>query len=227
MNPRNTGKHSTADILHFPPHSRSKQAAKIVTILPCYENLCMLYAHHALSTRKLFAIRILAWAKLDSGGYAALTPWLNTVRQCHELCDPETGQVQSYYCPLSERQFTNIPEHYRQALDHFPSVTNENRTQLLQEIPDLIGSHAALIAQNHREFSLEPVVSWRLYDDGSLQGMVARMEHATETPVLAGDPCLYCAQREESFRYFFQYHIANQIKAGGEIATRAIQRLIN
>jgi hypothetical protein len=49
---------------------------------------------------------------------------------------------------------------------------------------------------------------------------------ATHFPILIGDACLFAVQNAPTFRYFFQYHIANQIKAGGPVATRALSQLL-
>jgi len=45
------------------------------------------------------------------------------------------------------------------------------------------------------------------------------------TPVLPGDGCLYPADKNEDFRYFFQHHIANKIKAQDPEAMAAISLL--
>ncbi len=51
-------------------------------------------------------------------------------------------------------------------------------------------------------------------------------EKITHTPVLAGDPCLYRAEENPEFRYFFQHHIANQIKSEDPEALQAIALLL-
>jgi hypothetical protein len=45
------------------------------------------------------------------------------------------------------------------------------------------------------------------------------------TPVLPGDNCLYPADRNKDFRYFFQHHIANKLKSNDPEAMAAISLL--
>lgn len=223
MAPRDTGKAPSATILPFP---RRPEERKILRVVPDYEGNCLLYAHHALSRDKLFAIKILCWARLADGSHVALVPWLADVARCTDLRDPASGRAEGYYAPGPKRPFSEIPPQYRAALDAMDNVDGAARHHLVQDIPDLIGSHAAMIKPEQQTFMLEPVVSWKLFSDGAMEAMVADLNKATQYPILPGDPCLYCAQQSGQFRYFFQYHIANQIKAGGQIATRALQQLL-
>jgi len=225
MAPRNLGKSSTAKIIPFPQRPRAAEQNRILRISPEYEGLCLLYAHHALSRDKLYAVKILAWAQLASGKYVALLPWLTGIARCIDLDNANTGQSQGYYDPARERRFSEIPEHHLAALSAMRNYPAPSEGSFIQEFPDLIGSHAALLGDS-MEFELQPVISWRLDSNGDMLAMVADMSQATHFPILVGDPCLFVVQRNPTFRYFFQYHIANQIKAGGEIATRALTQLL-
>lgn len=225
MAPRNTGTSSSATILPFPRRTQRPDNRRILRIIPDLEGNCLLYSHHALSTEKLFAIKILAWAQLADQRFVALVPWLTGVAKCTDLQNPQDGQSQGYYAPAPQRTFSEIPPQYRAALEAMPASSDSNG--LVQEFADLVGTHAAMITGEEQSFALEPVVSWRLYSDGRLEAMIADTDKATQFPILSGDPCLYSAQQSGNFRYFFQYHIANQIKAGGQIATRALQQLLS
>jgi hypothetical protein len=224
MAPRNPGK-TTASVLRFPKRSNLAEQQKILRISPEYQGLCLLYAHNALSRDKLYAVKVLCWARLANGADVALLPWLNGVSRSTELLDPDSGQAQGYYDPGSERRFSDIPDHHVAALDALCRNLAPQSKAVIQEIPDLIGSHAAL-ADPKGTFLLEPVLSWQLDGNGELHGLIANMDKATQSPILAGDTCLYRVQEESNFRYFFQYHIANQIKAGGDLATRALSQLL-
>lgn len=226
MAPRNLGKSSTAKIIPFPSQPSRLEQHKILRVSPEYEGLCLLYAHHALSRDKLYAVKILAWARLANGRNVALLPWLNSMSRCIDLLDPESGQSQGYYDPTRERRFNEVPPHHIAALDVISDYPAPAKGDFIQEFPDFIGSHAALLGEK-REFELQPVISWRLQQNGCLDAMVADISLATHFPVLAGDPCLFAVQKNPAFRYFFQYHIANQIKAGGPVATRALTQLLN
>jgi hypothetical protein len=74
---------------------------------------------------------------------------------------------------------------------------------------------------------LVEVVSWRLLHDGSIYGMLADHSKVVSTPVLPGDDCLYAAQTNGNFRYFFQHQIANKIKAQDPEALAAISLLVD
>ncbi|MBD2859632.1 hypothetical protein IB286_11500 [Spongiibacter sp. KMU-158] len=224
MDPRKPGTTRTATILPFPDRPREVDQQKILQLSPEYEGLCLLYSHHALSHDKLYAIKILCWARLADGSVVALVPWLKGIARCIDLDNPESGCAEGYYCPRSERRFSDAPEHHQRALE--VRATYPNNSPIVQEIPDLTGSHAALIHEDNSRFQLEPVVSWQLNDKGEMTAMLADTSETKEWPILPGSDCLYPATEENGFRYFFQYHIANQIKSGGVMATRALSKLI-
>ena len=41
--------------------------------------------------------------------------------------------------------------------------------------------------------------------------MLIEQSKVDYTPVLPGDPCLYSAEQNADFRYFFQHEVANQL----------------
>ncbi len=228
MDPRKPGTTQTATILPFPQPPREVDSQKILHLSPEFDGLCLLYSHHALSPDKLYAIKILCWARLADGRIVALVPWLKGIARCIDLDNPQSGQSEGYYCPATDRRFHAAPEHHQRSLEsraEFPA--NSSTPQIVQEIPDLTGSHAALVQGDSQRFQLEPVVSWQLDSQGVMTAMLANPDNAKQWPVLPGDDCLYPANKENGFRYFFQYHIANQIKNGGVMATRALNKLIN
>ena len=232
MTPRNPGPSSTAKILPFPVQRSKAEQRKILRLSPEYDGQCLLYKHQALSSDKLYAIRILCWARLADGRTVALVPWLSSVSRCIDLDNPQTGQANGYYDPKTERCYSAVPGHHISALDTIlestpgrsAEKTGDKRT--VQEIPDMIGSHAAIL-NDDEEYVLESVVSWQLCENGDMRAMLADPRKITQLPVLAGDPCLYAAQDNVGFRYYFQYHIANQIKNGGAMSTRALNKLLH
>ena len=52
--------------------------------------------------------------------------------------------------------------------------------------------------------------------------MLIDEEKMVATPVLPGDDCLYPAEQNPDFRYFFQHNIANKIKSQDPEALAAI-----
>ena len=221
MATRQSGSTHSAKILPFTPAS-----SRIHCVSPAYEGHCLLYSHHALSRDKLYAIRILCWARLADGRNVAVVPWLHDISHCRQLNDADTGLAEGYYDPATDTRFDTPPSHHLAALDALCAQTAPlSASQVLQEIPDMIGSHAAILSEND-ELVLEPVVSWQLRGDGRLQAMLADPARITQQPVLPGDPCLYVADHDSGLRYYFQYHIANQIKNGGAMSTRILGQLI-
>jgi hypothetical protein len=71
------------------------------------------------------------------------------------------------------------------------------------------------------------VISWRLQANGNVSGMLVDDDKIVDTPVLPGDNCLFAANSNEAFRYFFQHHIANKIKAQDPEAIAAISSLVD
>ncbi|WP_372778180.1 hypothetical protein [Litorivivens sp.] len=217
----------SANVVPFPDRKKDRELERIARIVPEHDGLCILYSHHALSREKLFAGKILCWGIQNDGEVVALLPWLNGVVRSTELTDPDSGCFEGYYDPVNEVIFTEPPapkvaelevarKHYRR--ENLPA------TAVVQELPDTIGSHAACIVAQH--LALFEVRSWQLLASGEFQAMLADPEKQTQTPILPGDRCLYAAQTQPGFRYFFQYHIANQIKAGDPVAVRALERLL-
>jgi hypothetical protein len=80
--------------------------------------------------------------------------------------------------------------------------------------------------EQRENLTLAEVVSWRLYANGDIHGMLIDHDSVVTTPVLPGDLCLYPAQEARDFRYFFQHHIANKIKSEDPEALAAIAALV-
>ncbi|MBB3046144.1 hypothetical protein FHR99_000380 [Litorivivens lipolytica] len=217
----------SANVVPFPQKKKDRELERITRIVPEHDGLCILYSHHALSREKLFAGKILCWGIQNDGEVVALLPWLNGVVKSTALTDPDSGRFEGYYDPVSEVIFTEPPApkiaELQTAREHYHRENLDPKT-VVQELPDTIGSHAACIVAQH--LALYEVRSWQLLANGDFQAMLADPEKQTHTPILPGDSCLYAAQTQPGFRYFFQYHIANQIKAGDPVAVRALERLL-
>jgi len=97
---------------------------------------------------------------------------------------------------------------------------------IVQEVPDIIGTHAVMTNSETKTLTLQEVVSWRLHADGVIFAMIVDESKVENTPVLPGDPCLYASQAHDNFRYFFQHHIANKIKSEDPEALAAISLLV-
>lgn len=226
-------------------HYRAQRAVRsqqLIRLAPELDGLSLLYSNQH-SGGRLFAMQLLCWGLRRDGEVLGLLPWLNRLTPCTDLDDPVTGRFEGYYDPLSQTTFTDPPRHkvleLQSAARYFGSSievdavpADETDTlaasrSVVQEIPDTIGTHAMLVESNADDLLLAEVLSWRLCSDGSTHAMLVDDNEVVSTPVLPGDDCLYAADQRPEFRYFFQHHIANQIKAHDPAAMEAIALLLD
>ena len=201
---------------------------RFIRLAPELDGLEMLYSNDT-SSEKLFSLKILCWGLRANGDVVGLVPWLNDIVPCPDLCDPLNGHFEGYYDQGIDDVFFEAPIHkiveLETAADYY-EIECENDDDVVQEVPDMIGTHAVLATPGQKQLSLVEVVSWRLLHDGSIYGMLADNTKVISTPVLPGDDCLYAAQTNDNFRYFFQHQIANKIKAEDPEALAAISMLV-
>jgi len=194
------------------------------------DNLSILYSNKHRKSEKYYSMKILCWALQEDGTITAVVPWMNTISDCHKLNDEYYGKWQGYYDPCTESLFDDPPEHkmleLNSAADYFGGPNGDPKA-IVQEIPDTIGTHVMLNSNSQDHLILTDVLSWRLYGDGRLEAMIIDEELVEETPILTGSACLYPASENPEFRYFFQHHIANQIKSEDPEALAAIALLLD
>jgi hypothetical protein len=201
---------------------------KLIRIAPELDGLEMLYSNSE-NEDKLFSVKILAWGLRSSGEVVGLVPWLSELVACDEINDPLNGQWQGYYDEGVDELFYSAPLHkiveLETAADYYEYQCDSAR-EIIQEIPDTIGTHAVLSADKFKSITLKEVVSWRLHQDGSVSGMLIDDSKIFNTPVLPGDECLFESDQCADFRYYFQHHIANKIKSKDPDALAAISMLV-
>jgi hypothetical protein len=201
--------------------------SNLIRIAPELDGLEMLYSN-AENPDKLFSVKILAWGLRVSGEVVGLVPWLDELVACDNINDPLNGQWEGYYDQGVDELFFAAPLHkvveLETAADYYEYQCDTGR-EVIQEIPDTIGTHAVLSTDGFHSITLKEVVSWRLLHDGTMEAMLINEQKMLATPVLPGDDCLYPADKNEDFRYFFQHHIANKIKAQDPEAIAAISQL--
>lgn len=203
--------------------------ARFIRLAPELDGLEMLYSNEA-SDDKLFSLKILAWGLRANGDVVGLVPWLNDIIPCTDIKDPLNGQWEGYFDAGIDEIFFEPPIHKVVELEtaaEYYDYECENPQDTVQEIPDTIGTHAVLSEPELKTLLLQEVVSWRLHNDGTISGMLIDEAKVENTPVLPGDDCLYPAQGHDQFRYFFQHHIANKIKAKDPEALAAISLLVD
>lgn len=219
---------NVVDLFTGKPYA-SHDDSRFIRLSPELDGLEMLYSNEA-SADKLFSLKILAWGLRANGEVVGLVPWLNDIVACADIQDPLNGQWEGYYDSGIDEIFFEAPIHKVVELEtaaEYYDYECENPQDVLQEVPDTIGTHAVLSDTGFRSLILQEVVSWRLHNDGTISGMLINEEKVENTPVLPGDDCLYPAQSHEHFRYFFQHHIANKIKSRDPEALAAISLLVD
>ena len=200
---------------------------RLIRIAPELDGLEMLYSN-SVNQDKLFSVKILAWGLRSTGEVIGLVPWLDELVPCDEINDALNGQWQGYYDAGVDELFYSAPLHkiveLETAADYYEYQCNSDR-EIIQEIPDTIGTHAVLSADQFISITLKEVVSWRLRQDGSVSAMLIDDSKMISTPVLPGDDCLFESEDCVDFHYFFQHHIANKIKSQDPEAMAAISTL--
>ena len=200
---------------------------KLIRIAPELDGLEMLYSNSE-NPEKLFSVKVLAWGLRLSGEVVGLVPWLDELVSCDEINDPVNGQWQGYYDQGVDELFFAAPLHkvveLETAADYY-EYQCDTGCEIIQEVPDAIGTHAVLSSDGFHSITLKEIISWRLLSDGSMEAMLVDEKKVVSTPILPGDDCLYAADKSEDFRYFFQHHIANKIKSQDPDALAAMSLL--
>ncbi len=200
---------------------------RFIRLSPELDGLEMLYSNDA-SDGRLFSLQVLCWGLRANGEVVGLVPWLNQLMACPDICDPLNGRWEGYYDPGIDDIFEEAPIHkvveLETAADYY-DYQSDSPDDIIQEIPDTIGTHAILSDDGFHSLTLAEVVSWRLFNNGTMSGMLTDQDKVISTPVLPGDDCLYPANDNEKFKYFFQHHIANKIKSQDPEAIAAISML--
>jgi hypothetical protein len=191
------------------------RGAQIIRLAPEYDGLSMLYSNRHTDPNKLYSMKILCWGLRADGEVVGFVPWLNSLTPCTALDDAGTGQWEGYYDPTADQIFFDAPCHKVAEL--------ENSADYFNAGPD----NPMLADQEDDTLVLTEVLSWRLFNDGRIEAMLIDENTIESTPVMPGDACLYPASADPRFRYFFQHHIANQIKSEDPVALAAIAMLFD
>lgn len=201
---------------------------RIIRLAPELDGLEMIYSNES-HPEKLFSVKVLCWALRADGEVVGLVPWLDDIMPCTEIQDPLNGHWEGYYDSGIDEVFFEAPIHkvleLETAAEYYDFECDTER-DVIQEIPDTIGTHAVLSTDGFKNILLKEVVSWRLLNDGNIESMLIDDDKVIDTPVLPGDESLYAAKSDAAFRYFFQHHIANKIKARDPEALAAISMLV-
>lgn len=223
-----SGGKNTSNIISMDSFRSRQKASRLIRIAPEMDGLEMLYSNDTAQNR-MFSLKILFWGLRENGDVIGLVPWLRDIVACTELNDPLNGHWEGYHDPGINRVFHQAPKHKIVELEssaEYYRWENADTTDILQELPDSLGTHAVMTHNGFRSFILTEVVSWRLYGDGHMEGMLIDESRMKSTPVLPGDTCLYPANHNPEFRYYFQHRIANKIKEHDPETLAAMYTLI-
>ena len=202
---------------------------RFIRLSPELDGLEMLYSNDA-SDGRLFSLQVLCWGLRANGEVVGLVPWLNQLMACTDICDPLNGRWEGYYDPGIDDIFEEAPIHKVVELEtaaEYYEYQSDEPDDVIQEIPDTIGTHAILSDDGFQSLTLSEVISWRVHNNGCMEGMLANHDEVVSTPILPGDDCLYPANENPKFKYFFQHHIANKIKSKDPEAIAAISLLVD
>ena len=207
---------------------QAKDDEQIIRLSPELDGLEMLYSNDSDPSR-MFSMKILCWGLNKKGEVDAMVPWLGKLQSCRSLNDPLNGHWEGYFDNARHNIFFDAPDHKIQELttaSHYFSNTCD-KYDVIQEIPDNIGTHAIFSSDNFQTMKLMQVISWKLMTSGNLLAMTADTDKITKTPVLPGDDCLYSVQQRDDFKYFFHHAIANKLKEGDESTMAAFSSLLD
>lgn len=217
--------------------------ARIVRIVGEQNGTRMLYANYDHPER-LIAVPILCWALTESGEIFGMVPWLDEILPCHEIEEKYSVCWEGYFNIEDDDIFFEPPAESTAQLTvaaRFPThltrkinPTSQSNSALaytpvtlnvIQEIPDPVGTHALLINSDSDSLLLTSIVSWALDENGEIHGMLADDSAIEKLPVLPGDECLFSATSAENFKCYFQRDIAEQIRTQNPKTLEAIEQL--
>jgi hypothetical protein len=216
---------TNATIIDFMQHQKIAKST-VCRIIPENDGIEMLYSND--NSDQIFSLKVLCWALWDNGQVDGMVPWLNQIVPCRSLNDPLNGHWEGYLDPSTGHAIFEAPGYksdFLKSSAHYYSKKLDHSTDVVQEIPDVIGTHAVFSQDQFETFTIQEIHSWRLYNDGSILGMAIDQDDVNSTPVLTGDECLFSAQHKKDFHYFFQHSIANKIKAKDPDARAAMAHL--
>ncbi len=221
--------------------SSALQGTQIVRIAAETDGLEVLYCNDEEGD-ELYGLKILCWALRADGEVVAMIPWLENVSACTELNSEDTGFFAGYYDPVTQDIFESPPLHKclelemgaeffkeRDQLRSKPTADLEahNTAEVLQEISDTLGTHAAIWHADEQSIELNEVFSWQLLSNGILQPMMVDAELIEHSPIRPGDQCLTAIDDKQPYCYFFQHNVALKLKAQDPATIEALANLVS
>ncbi|MDT0500398.1 MULTISPECIES: hypothetical protein [unclassified Halomonas] len=219
----------TARVIDLDARRQRQQARRrLVRLAPELDGLEMVYRLDA-SPDTLYGMPLLAWGLREDGEVVGLVAWMESLTPCQRLDDDEHGRFIGYRDPETEELFDSAPEHKVMELEHAASYFDYEETEqvtLIQQLPELQGTHALCMDDGEAPWQLKQVFGWRLYSDGTVEALLADECHVEQTPIVLGDACLYPVHSRHRRVYFFQRQIANRIRQEDPATLEALALMV-
>ena len=130
---------------------------RIIRLAPEMDGLEMVYSNQT-HPDKFFSLKILCWALKADGDVVGMVPWLNKLVACPDIQDPLNGMWEGYYDPGIDDIFFDAPVHkvveLESAAEYYEMECDDDQ-EIVQEIPDNIGTHAVLSNDGFRSLLLK------------------------------------------------------------------------
>ncbi|WP_299237049.1 hypothetical protein [uncultured Halomonas sp.] len=219
----------TARVIDLDARRQRQQARRrLVRLAPELDGLEMVYRLDA-SPDTLYGMPLLAWGLREDGEVVGLVAWMESLTPCQRLDDDEHGRFVGYRDPETEELLDSAPEHKVMELEHAASYFDYEETEqvtLIQQLPELQGTHALCMDDGEAPWQLKQVFGWRLYSDGTVEALLADERHVEQTPIVLGDACLYPVHSRHRRVYFFQRQIANRIRQEDPATLEALALIV-
>ena len=171
---------------------------------------------------RYYALPILCWSILESGRVTGLVAWQDSVCPCDRVKLAYGGKWVGYQSMNSKTLELEAPEPKQAELQTMTQQANASQ-QLL--IPDIIGTHALLLADSEGGYDLRPIVGWRLAD-GEMTGLFHSHYEQRSKPLIE-QHTMAANTPGTGFLYYFHYAIAKRVHAKEPTAMANMRALVS
>ncbi|RMA78711.1 hypothetical protein [Umboniibacter marinipuniceus] len=181
-------------------------AQRIRCVSPEFTGIKMIY--QCDEDTRYYALPILCWSMLEDGRVTGLVAWQDSVCPCDQVTLAYGGRWVGYQDCHSNALQLEAPESKRVELLAMAQQPTKTHQRLF---PEIIGTHALILADNDGGYDLRPIVGWRLID-GAVIGLFHANYEQRSKP-LAEQQTFSANQPEARFLYYFHYAIAKRVHA--------------
>ncbi|WP_298634161.1 hypothetical protein [uncultured Umboniibacter sp.] len=192
----------------------------IISISPELAGIKMIY--QCDDDARYYSLPILCWSILASGRITGLVAWQGSVCPCDKVQLAYGGKWVGYQSMNSKTLEFEAPESKRAELQTMTRQTERNQPLL---IPDIIGTHALLLADREGGYNLKPVVGWR-FTNGEIIGLFHNHYEKRSKP-LSEQHLMAVDTPGTGFVYYFHYAIAKRVHAKEPSAMASMRALVS